>query len=292
VKDYQQILFPYAYNILGSAEDAKDAIQDVLSNYVATPREGVENEKNYLIKSVINHSINLRSRRKKVSYGEVWLPEPVATELADTNINLKDIVSYSLLILLEQLNPKERAVFILKEGFGYSHQEISEVLSGTVELSRKLLSRAKTKLSQSQHPVKLHREPVPSEILERYVNTIRGGDTERLEDLLAEDITFYADGGGKVNVVKKICTGIHEVADLLVYVYHKFEVNARIIATTVNHQPALLFYVDGKILSCQVLGISPESGEIYQISTVVDPDKLKNIEEETRGKGNRFRFEV
>jgi len=288
VKDYQQILFPYAYNILGSAEDAKDAIQDVLSNYVATPREGVENEKNYLIKSVINHSINLRSRRKKVSYGEVWLPEPVATELADTNINLKDIVSYSLLILLEQLNPKERAVFILKEGFGYSHQEISEVLSGTVELSRKLLSRAKTKLSQSKHPVKLHREPVPSEILERYVNTIRGGDTERLEDLLAEDITFYADGGGKVNVVKKICTGIHEVADLLVYVYHKFEVNARIIATTVNHQPALLFYVDGKILSCQVLGISPESGEIYQISTVVDPDKLKNIEEETRGKGKQI----
>jgi len=288
VKDYQQILFPYAYNILGSAEDAKDAIQDVLSNYVATPREGVENEKNYLIKSVINHSINLRSRRKKVSYGEVWLPEPVATELADTNINLKDIVSYSLLILLEQLNPKERAVFILKEGFGYSHQEISEVLSGTVELSRKLLSRAKTKLSQSKQPVRLHREPVPSEILERYVNTIRGGDTERLEDLLAEDITFYADGGGKVNVVKKICTGIHEVADLLVYVYHKFEVNARIIATTVNHQPALLFYVDGKILSCQVLGISPESGEIYQISTVVDPDKLKNIEEETRGKGKQL----
>jgi RNA polymerase sigma-70 factor (ECF subfamily) len=288
VKDYQQILFPYAYNILGSAEDAKDAIQDVLSNYVETPRKGVENEKNYLIKSVINHSINLRNRRKKVSYGEVWLPEPVATELADTNINLKDIVSYSLLILLEQLNPKERAVFILKEGFGYSHQEISAVLSGTVELSRKLLSRAKSKLSQSKHPVNLHREPVPSEILERYVNTIRGGDTERLEDLLAEDITFYADGGGKVNVVKKICTGIHEVADLLVYVYHKFEVNARIIATTVNHQPALLFYVDGKILSCQVLGISPVSGEIYQISTVVDPDKLKNIEEETKGKGKQL----
>lgn len=288
MKDYQQILFPYAYNILGSAEDAKDAIQDVLSNYLATPREGVENEKNYLIKSVINHSINLRNRRKKVSYGEVWLPEPVATELADTNINLKDIVSYSLLILLEQLNPKERAVFILKEGFGYSHQEISEVLSETVELSRKLLSRARSKLSQSKHPVKLHREPVPSEILEKYVNTIRGGDTERLEDLLAEDITFYADGGGKVNVVKKICTGMHEVADLLLYVYNKFESNSSIIAATVNHQPALLFYVDGRLLSCQVLGISPLSGEIYQISTVVDPDKLKNIEEETKGKGKQL----
>lgn len=288
MKDYQHILFPYAYNILGSAEDAKDAIQDVLSNYVETPREGIENEKNYLIKSVINHSINIRNRRKKVSYGEVWLPEPVATELADTNINLKDIVSYSMLILLEELNPKERAVFILKEGFGYSHQEISEVLSGTVELSRKLLSRAKSKLSQSKHPVKLHREPVPSEILERYVNTIRGGDTERLEDLLAEDITFYADGGGKVNVVRKICTGIHEVADLLLYVYNRFEAGARIVAVNVNHQPAMLFYVNDKLISCQVLGISPVTGEIYQISTVVDPDKLRNIEEETKGKGKEI----
>lgn len=288
MKDYQQILFPYAYNILGSAEDAKDAIQDVLSNYVVTPREGVENERNYLIKSVINHSINLRNRRKKVNYGEVWLPEPVATESADANINLKDIVSYSLLILLEQLSPKERAVFILKEGFGYSHQEISEVLSGTVELSRKLLSRAKSKLSQSKHPVKLHREPVPSEILEKYVNTIRGGDTNRLEDLLAEDITFYADGGGKVNVVKNICTGMHDVADLLIYVYNRFETDATIIAGTVNHQPALLFYTGIKLISCQVLGISPLSGEIYQISTVVDPDKLKNIAEETRGKGKQI----
>jgi RNA polymerase sigma-70 factor (ECF subfamily) len=287
MKDYQHILFPYAYNILGSAEDAKDAIQDVLSHYIESPREGVENEKNYLIKSVINHSINLRNRRKKVNYGEVWLPEPVATEAADTNVNLKDIVSYSLLILLEQLNPKERAVFILKEGFGYSHQEISEVLSGTVELSRKLLSRAKSKLNQSKHPAKLTREPVPSEILEKYVNTIRGGDTERLEDLLAEDITFFADGG-KLNVVKKICTGMHEVADLLIYVFNKYQTGARIVATEVNHQSALLYYVDGKMLSCQVLEISPDSGEIIQINTVIDPDKLKSIEEESKGKGREL----
>lgn len=288
MKDYQYILFPYAYNILGSAEDAKDAIQDVLSNYVETPRDGIENEKNYLIKSVINHAINLRNRRKKVNYGEVWLPEPVATEAADTNINLKDIVSYSLLILLEQLNPKERAVFILKEGFGYSHQEISEVLSGTVELSRKLLSRAKSKLNQGKHPVKLTREPVPSEILEKYVNTIRGGDTERLEDLLAEDITFFADGG-KLNVVKKICTGMHEVADLLIYVFKKYQTEARVVAATVNHEPAVLYYTaEGKLLSCQVLDISAETGEIVQINTVIDPGKLKNIEEGTAGKGKEI----
>ncbi|GAA0533944.1 sigma-70 family RNA polymerase sigma factor [Chitinophaga japonensis] len=289
MKDYHQALFPYAYNILGSAEDAKDAIQDVLSNYVAKPREEVENERNYLIRSVINHAINLRNRRKKVNLGEVWLPEPVATEAADTDINLKDIVSYSMLVLLEQLNPKERAVFILKEGFGYSHQEIAEVLSGTEELSRKLLSRAKNKLGAAREEVKVRRrERVPTETLEKYVNMIRGRDTSRLENMLAEDITFYADGGGKVNVVRKICTGAQEVADLLVYVFEKYEQSATIIATEVNYQPALLFFVKGRLLSCQVLGIEAASGRIFQINTVVDPAKLKNIAEQAKGKGTRL----
>jgi len=114
VKDYQSILFPYAYNILGSSEDAKDAVQDVLYKYLASPKEGIENEKSYLIKGVINQSINIKNKKKKIVPGDVWLPEPIATEEADTNINLSDIVSYSLMVLMERLNPKERAVFILK----------------------------------------------------------------------------------------------------------------------------------------------------------------------------------
>src|ERR1700754_3093328 len=77
MKDYQQILFPYAYNILGLAEDARDAIQDVLTKYYSDDREGIANEKAYLIKSVINHSINLKTRRKRIVQPEGWLPEPV-----------------------------------------------------------------------------------------------------------------------------------------------------------------------------------------------------------------------
>ncbi|MCK7556574.1 hypothetical protein MKQ70_16740 [Chitinophaga sedimenti] len=111
MKQYQQELFPYAYNILGSAEDAKDAIQDVLGRYLSSDRAGIENEKAYLVKSVINQSINLKNKRKVLSTGEVWLPEPVATEQADSALHSKDIISYSMLVLLEQLNPKERAVF-------------------------------------------------------------------------------------------------------------------------------------------------------------------------------------
>lgn len=277
MKDYQKILFPYAYNILGSSEDAKDAIQDVLSNYISAAKENIENEKAYLVKAVINQSINIRNKRKTLSYEEVWLPEPVATEEADTNINLRDVISYSMLILLEQLNPKERAVFILKEGFGYSHQEIAEVLSGTIENSRKLLSRAKAKLEQSKQPAKIvHKDAPQTGVLDKYINAIRGRDVKALEEMLSADITFSADGGG-MNVVKKRCAGIHDVADLLIYIYHKYQTVYTVVEASINHQPALLYYYKGVLRCCQVLSISDDGREIFQISTVLDPKKLKNI---------------
>jgi RNA polymerase sigma factor (sigma-70 family) len=280
MKDYHTILFPYAYNILGSSDDAKDAVQDVLSNFISSPREGIENVKGYLIKSVINQSINIKNKRKKLRHGEVWLPEPVATEGADTNINLRDIVSYSLMVLLEQLNPKERAVFILKEGFGYSHEEIAEVLSSTVEHSRKLLSRARIKLDQLHQPARpatASEEKLSVEFLEKYVQAIRNRDTHTLENLLSHDITYYADGGDTIKVIKKICMGIHEVADLLIFVHQKFQLSQTVVPASVNHQPALLFYEGTHLKACQVLEISGD-GKIQRINTVLDPEKLRAIE--------------
>lgn len=278
MKDYHKILFPYAYNILGSSEDAKDAIQDVLSSYLSAKKEGIQNEKSYLIKAVINQSINMKNRRKKISYEDVWLPEPVATEAADTNINMRDIASYSLLILLEKLNPKERAVFILKEAFGYSHEEISEVLSATVENSRKLLSRAKMKLDPAKHPVVVpEREIVPSGVLDKYIGALRGGDVKTLEELLSRDIVFYADGGEKLNVVRKVCTGRHDVTELLVYVYEKYDKGLSSVPARINHQPALLYYRGEELVACQVFGLSADGSHIVQISNVIDPEKLRNL---------------
>jgi RNA polymerase sigma factor (sigma-70 family) len=276
LKDYQHILFPYAYNILGAVEDAKDAIQDVLYNYLAAAKEGIENEKNYLIKSVINQALNIRQKKRQVKLGEVWLPEPVATETADTNINLHDIASYSMLILLEQLNPKERAVFILKESFGYSHEEIAEVLGITTEGSRKLLSRARTRLNESKQPA-TSRNAVPSGLLHNYIHAIRSRDTQTLENLLSRDVTFYADGGSKMNVVKKISIGLHEVAELLLYIYEKYDAGFTVVESEINHQPAFLYYNDTVLVACQILSISAADGKIFQISNVVDPDKLTSF---------------
>lgn len=278
MENYQHVLFPYAYNILGTAEDAKDAIQDVLYKFLTVGKEGIADPKNYLIRSVINQSINIKNKRKKLQLGDMWLPEPVDTEEADTNIKLNEIVSYSLLILLEQLNAKERAVFILKEAFTYSHEEIADTLAITVDGSRKLLSRAKQKIDQSHAPIASTKsEGITPDILEKFMHAIRSRDTKTLESVLTEDIAFYADGGKSLKVFAKTCTGVQAVADLLIFVYHKYDAGYSIKAGEVNHQPALLLYEGNELKVCQVFGIEPGGNKIFQISSVIDPEKLKSI---------------
>ncbi|WP_295129091.1 sigma-70 family RNA polymerase sigma factor [uncultured Chitinophaga sp.] len=275
MRNYQQELFPYAYNILGSAEDAKDAIQDVLGNYVAAARSDIENEKGYLVKAVINQSINLKNKRKAVSTEEVWLPEPVATEQADSGLHSRDIVSYSMLVLLEQLNAKERAVFILKEAFSYRHEEIGEVLAISTDNSRKLLNRAKAKLEQSRQPRVLPRKDDGFQLIEKYIAAIQSGDAARLEQLLTADVSFYADGGPNLKLVMRHCEGAGKVAGLLQYVYKTFQTNYTTQMAVINHQPAILYYENGQLKVCQVLEM--EGNMIRQVLTVLDPEKLKLV---------------
>ena len=272
----QRTLFPYAYNILGSAEDAKDVIQDVLSGYIARDHEDVENEKNYLIQSVINRAINVKKRKRKIiGQSEIWLPEPVATDdAADRNLYLKDILSYSLLVLLEKLHATERAVFILKESFDYTHQEIARVLSITEEHSRKLLSRAKAKLFKPGPGAK-ERDAHASGLLERYMDAIKRRDIPQLESLLSADITYYADGGPTRKVVKKVCTGVPDVAELIVMAYYRFLERLTMRLIWVNYQPAFVFYAGEELVVCQVFEFDSED-RIIQINTIVDPEKLRN----------------
>jgi len=274
MKDYQSILFPYAYNILGSAEDARDAVQDVLYKYLSGEHKEVENEKAYLIKAVINQSINIREKNRNVRYGDEWLPEPIATEESDKSIQLDDIAAYSLLILLEKLNPKERAVFILKEGFGYAHEEIAEVLSATVESSRQLLTRAKRKLDADKHISRL--EKPQQLLLQQFLKAVRDKDIPTLEHLLTEDIQYAADGGGVIKVIAKHRSGIKEVIDHMLLVQTRFLATATCVPTIINHQPAFLYYRKDKLFLCQVFGFSSD-GKIAEINNVLDPQKLKGL---------------
>ena len=280
MKDYQNILFPYAYNILGSAEDARDAIQDVLLKYSSkgiTP----ENEKNYLIKGVVNQSINTKRQKKRFEQNDNWLPEPISTEKADLNVELREMVSYSMLHLLERLGMKERAVFILKEAFAYSHQEIAEVLSITIDNSRKILSRAHQKVQQKKKTV-LKPSSDHFEFIERFTSAVIGKELSTLHDLLTVDIEYNADGGNKVKVVKPYCQGFEEVTDLIVLAYHKYQTNYTIKPSVVNNQPALLSYYRNKLMICQIFEFQNDPFKIKSIYVVLDPVKLNAL----RGENN------
>src|SRR5262249_54040466 len=143
--------------------------------------------KAYLTRSVINRAITTKNRQKKIisSYPGNWLPEPVATEAADNDLLQKDILSYSLMVLLEKLDAKQRAVFILKEAFNYEHEEIASLLDISVENSRKILSRARKEIKNE--PVN-NVAKTPAHYLDKYIDAIRSGDIKRVEQLLSDDI--------------------------------------------------------------------------------------------------------
>jgi RNA polymerase sigma factor (sigma-70 family) len=270
------LLTTYAYNIIGSLHDAKDIVQEAFLKFMQANTDQVENKKAYLIRTVINLAINQKNRQQKLidNYPGEWLPEPVATESADAILNTKDVLSYSLLVLLEKLNPKERAVFILKEAFDYDHEEIANVLDLTVENSRKLLSRAKSKLRE---PAPQADSTVPSDYLTKYMELIRNGDTSRLEALLHKDIIVVSDGGGKAVAFRNIVAGLKNVTKLLLGLFEKHYNGRRIEQGSINHQPALLFYEEEKLVTVQVFEV--EDGQLQRIYFMRNPDKLKILQE-------------
>lgn len=274
MKNYHNILFPYAYNILGSSDDARDIIQDILVKYLSIDKNHIQNEIGYLTKSVINQSINLKKKKKTISTESIWLPEPVSTENADKNIHQEEILSYSILVLLEKLSAKERAVFILKEAFNYSHKEIADTIDFTTENSRKLLSRAKTKLNKFNH-FQNNSHQIDNSYLKNYIQIMKNGDLEALEKLLSKDILLAADGGEKVKVVRETTTGITNASKLIVYVYKAFLAGLNIKVSYINHQPALLYYQNEKLFNCQVFEL--EQMKIKSIYSIVDPEKLNSL---------------
>ena len=271
----RRLLITYAYNIIGSYEDSKDIVQDAYVKFMHVD-ESIENKKAYLIRTVINLSINFKNRQKKLihEYPGAWLPEPVATEKADAAINSKETLSYSLMVLLEKLNAKQRAVFILKEAFNYDHEEIAEVLGIAVENSRKTLSRAKEQLRSGDTVTP---KKFSSTYLDNYINVIHNTDMEALEKLLNEDIVLVSDGGGKVAASLKPVEGRQHVMKFLLGVYNKFYRSQRIEKVFINHQPALLYFVDDVLTNCQIFSLS--NGKIENIYFIRNPDKLKLLEE-------------
>lgn len=265
-------LLTYAYNILGSVEDAKDVVQDVMEKYIHLDKTGIRNEVQYLTRMVINHSINFKNRTNRQSAFGVWLPEPVATETGETNLVREQVAHYTLLVLMENLNAKERAVYVLREAFNYSHEDTAEALNITPDNVRQLYSRAKKSLSQSQPRAQYDGRSK----LEAYIGAIMNADLKALEELLASDIKLMADGGDKIRVIKDMTIGRDASAKLLQHVYALFLEGKAYTFIQINHQPAICFWQNKRIYNCQVFSFD-ESGKVNFIYSVIDPDKLDSI---------------
>lgn len=268
-------LFPYAYNILANIDDSQDVIQDVLIKFNEKDVSLISNQNAYLIKAVINQSINLKKKNDRERQEKITLPEPIVTNQGENKIELDEILNYSMLVLLDTLNTKERAVFLLKEVFDYEHDEIAEILAISMENSRQLLTRAKKKL-KLRKPDNITSSIKDRKYLEKYMDTIRKGDVKTLEQMLSDEVQVLADGGSKLNVLAQLTSGIEDTVKLMTYLYEYYQKDFEIKIEEINHQSALLFYKGTTLINCQIFELNTD-GKIANIFSVIDPDKLMRI---------------
>ncbi len=276
MQELRHSLTLYAYNILGSYEEAKDVVQDAYLKMVQADQSAIRDLKLYMIRMVINLAIDQKRRQQKLreGYPGQWLPEPIMTETPESSIHKKEILSYSLMVLLEKLDPKQRAVFILKEAFDYDHDDIANVLGITVENSRKILSRARTDLKTSATPDK----KVQRDLVLQYMQVLEQRDLQALEKLLNHDISVVSDGGGKATAFMNPVHGIRSVTALLQGLYNKGYNKAHSKLAWVNHQPALLYYHDDQLITVQIFAVSERHFD--NIFYIRNPDKMGGVKKD------------
>lgn len=274
---YQSILFPFAYNITGDYLASEDIVQEVLNNHLLTKNAEIQNPRHYLIRSVINRAINEKQllRTRMEQYRGRWLPAPMITAEAIYQAADRDrIIQYSLLVLMEQLNPKERAVFILKETFDFTHEEIAEALNIKTDHSRQLLKRSKEKIQEPEQTATLDNNS--KNLLSALANAILTADLDKTKSLLANDVQCISDGGPTVSASRNVLTGPERVSKLLKAIYGKYFVpGTKTEFYEINHSPAILFSLDGQIYRCVILQIV--NGVIDKVFIILNPDKLKQL---------------
>lgn len=275
---FQSLLFPFAYNITGDSLASEDIVMEVLNNHLLTDTSEIENPKSYLIRSVVNKAINQKQllRTRKEQYPGFWLPTPVMTADAIYAAADKDkLIEYSLLVLMEKLTPRERAVFILKETFDFSHEEIADLLKIKTDSSRQLLKRSKEKIEAHQHkPTTL--DNASRNLLTSLTRAIVDADIDKAKSLLAGDVQFISDGGPTVRASRKMLVGPDRVFKMLRAIYGKYAPEGQTtIFTELNHVPAIVFSVEGRVFRTVLFRIS--NGQIENVFVVVNPDKVRKL---------------
>lgn len=278
---YRPMMFAIAYRMLGSAMEAEDIVQEAYLRYQATPPDSIRSLKSFLSTIVTRLCLNqLKTARvQREEYIGPWLPEPILT--TDSRLNPtgraieKESISMAFLVLLESLTPAERAVFLLHEVFDYEYAEIADMLNKEEAACRQLYSRARKHIAEHRPRFKSSPEE-HRRMLDSFMQAVGAGNLEGLTHLLAENVTIWSDGGGKVKASPKPIYGQHMVARFFMGIARFAPQGYRGEIADVNSQPAIIIYTpEGAVMGVFMFEI--DQGQIQEIRAIVNPDKLTHV---------------
>lgn len=285
LEKYRPRLFGLAYRMLGNVADAEDIVQDAFLRYASASRDYVQSPPAFLSTAVtrlcLNHLRRARVRRE-VHVGP-WLPEPIRTPEtaeaigeADPAEKDYDSISYAFLVLLERLSPPERAVFILREVFGYDYDGIAQILRKSETTCRQLFSRARRHVTESR--ARFHATiSEQRRLIESFMAAVQTGDLNELTALLSERVVFTADGAGKVQgAALKPIVGVDAVARFLLNIRHRAPSGPRVNIVALNGRPGVILS-DDQDRPFTVLLMEMADGKISDLWGIADPDKLKGV---------------
>jgi RNA polymerase sigma-70 factor (ECF subfamily) len=283
-ENYRPYLLAIAYRMLGSAMDAEDMVQETFIRAQATPFEDLHSPKAYLttiLTRLCIDQLNL-ARRKREQYVGPWLPEPIPTaetpEVADPEkrVETQESISLAFLVLLEQLQPFERAVFLLREVFEYEFAEIATMLGKSEAACRRSFSRSKLHL-RSHRPRFPASPQTHQQLLKGYFQAVQTGEMTTLMNLLAEDVTLWADGGGKIKqAALNPIHGRDAVARFSLGTKRFWAENWRVELEEINGEAALIVRTDGGH-AFSIFTIEVEQGLIQAIRIIANPEKLTRV---------------
>lgn len=274
---HRNLLFTVAYEVLGSAADAEDVLQETWLQWVKADRGQVRDQRAFLVRITTRQALNrLRTmKRRREAYVGSWLPEPLLTapDVAE-DAELAESVSMALMLVLETLSPTERAVFVLREVFDIDYDEIADAVDKSPAAVRQIAHRARRHVD-ARRPRRAVSSNESRAVLESFQHAVETGDPQALLAVLAPQVVLMSDGGGIKHAALRPVTGAERVARMFAGGIGKVEGTITTEPTVINGNPALLVRLDGKIDG--VMAISVENSRITGLYYVRNPEKLTHV---------------
>jgi len=278
---HRNLLFTVAYEMLGSAADAEDVLQETWLRWAGVDLGAVRDRRAYLVRITTRQALSrLRTLgRRKESYVGPWLPEPLLTspDVAE-DVELAESVSMAMLLVLETLTPTERAVFVLREVFDLGYDEIADAVGKSPAAVRQIAHRARAHVA-ARRPRGAVSPAESRDALDAFQRAADTGDLQGLLDILAPDVVFLGDGGGIKQAVPRPIVGADKVGRLLAAGLGRIAAVGTLRPAQVNGHPALILRADGAIDT--VLAVRVDDGLITGLYAVRNPEKLSHMRQET-----------